>query len=164
MPVVPTSRPVARRCSRQPGVAGPAVFAQALQTGLSRQGVPVTLDDALGAGSAGLPQTVLMVTKTLAHVAGQLIGEVESIRAEFDDAGESGGSVRLTIACGAKREGLENLDHPAQVVFKPGVSALTVVDWLYMEKIIELQGGKVEIHHDGGRAAGFLIVLPTAAA
>ena len=136
----------------------PAVFAEAVRSELATAATGAKVEDALAPESGGLPHSALVVVKTLARVALQLIGEVESVRIESDEVG----GICVTLACSASRDGLEQVESPSQVVFKPGVSAITVVDWLYMEKIVELRGGAVTLHHIDKRAAGFQIRLPGA--
>jgi hypothetical protein len=51
-------------------------------------------------------------------------------------------------------------DDVSGVVFRPGVRATSVVDVLYIEKIIELQGGKLSFYREGGQVMGFEVLWP----
>ena len=148
--------------AEEEAVLEPAIFRKALAAEMSAFGTGIAITGNVPPMVGAIPQSILTVVKTLARVAGQLMGEVKTLHL---DSGPSDGSrevLCLTIACGGGVDGLVNVESPSQMIFKPGVSAVTVVDWLYMEKIVELKGGSLTLHHEAGRAAGVRIVIPGA--
>jgi hypothetical protein len=147
---------------------GLAALRDALQKELSAQGSS-TVPDVAGEGANQgfrVSPAAPAVAATVARIAAELIGEVIRVTVES----ESGRSPRaprdticITIACAGTRRELTSVESASDLIFKPDVSAVTVVDWLYMEKIVELQGGTLRLYHRGDRAAGFQLRLPAEA-
>jgi len=136
-----------------------------LRAELGAQGMAVTpeTEGNWSQFSSNLPQSLVSVTTTVARIAAELVGKV--IRVTLTCERALGGraprdGICITVACAGARDDLRTMDNAAQLVFKPGVSAITVVDWLYMEKIVELQGGSLRLYHRGDRAAGFQVRIP----
>ena len=124
--------------------------------------VPLEFGEGLPEDAAAISATVPLIGKTVARIATQLIGaliRVEVAR-EVSSNGPTGDAICMTITCAGQREGLDAVQDASQIVFSPGVSAITVVDWLYMEKIVELQGGSLTLYHEQGKARGFRVRLP----
>jgi len=147
------------------GRIGIAALREALQAELAAQGSAAIPDVAGHSGDQDLSLAAATpaVAATVARIAAELIGQVIRVTVE-SESGRSPraprGTVCITVACAGARRELNALDNAAQLIFKPGVSAVTVVDWLYMEKIVELQGGTLRLYHRGDRTAGFQLRLP----
>jgi hypothetical protein len=71
----------------------------------------------------------------------------------------SAGHVRLVVETDRPWRGVEG-DEVSGVVFRPGVRAASVVDVLYVEKLIELQGGRLSFYRAGGQVLGFEVLWP----
>ena len=54
----------------------------------------------------------------------------------------------------------EHGEEVSSFVMRRGITANTVVDMLYVEKIIELQGGTFTFHRQKGKVFGFVVQLP----
>jgi hypothetical protein len=137
----------------------------ALQAELVSQGNSTVPDVAGGWPAPGpsLSASAPAVAATVARIASELIGQVIRVTLESENVqrpSTSGDTVLVTIACAGANPELVALDNAAQLIYRPEVSAVTVVDWLYMEKIVELQGGTLRLYHRGDRAAGFQLRLP----
>jgi hypothetical protein len=86
-------------------------------------------------------------------------------------SGVFGGAPRMTLARGTPSHlrlrvetdrpwrGVTG-DEVSNVVFRPGVRAASVVDVLYIEKLIELQGGRLSFHREAGQVLGFEVQWP----
>jgi hypothetical protein len=85
--------------------------------------------------------------------------------------GVFGGAARMTLGAGTAGHLrlLVETDRPwrgvaggevSGVVFRPGVRAASVVDVLYVEKLIELQGGRLSFYRQSGQALGFEVLWP----
>jgi hypothetical protein len=85
--------------------------------------------------------------------------------------GVFGGTARMTLGAGTASHlrllvetdrpwrGVDG-DEVSGVVFRPGVRAASVVDVLYVEKLIELQGGRLSFHREAGQVLGFEVLWP----
>ena len=136
-----------------------------IQSALAAQGMstaPDTTGDWPGALS-GVPESIVTVVATVARIAQELVGRVIRVTLHVEQAQTRSAAtdgVCITIACARANGDMKAMDSAAQLVFKPGVSAITVVDWLYMEKVVELKGGSLRLYHRGDRAAGFQVRVP----
>jgi hypothetical protein len=138
---------------------------EGLQAELAVQGTSITPETAgsVPGRPAQVPQCLVSVAAKVARIAAELIGQVIRVTIAYERApagGTPGDGICITIACAGTREELIAMDNASQLVFKPDVSAITVVDWLYMEKIVDLQGGSLRLYHRGDRAAGFQVRIP----
>jgi hypothetical protein len=144
---------------------GVEALREGLQNELNSQGNS-TVPDLAGAGGnplLSLSAAAPAVAATVARIAGELIGQVIRVTMEPESGRTSRAprdTICITIACAGTRRELTSVDNISQLIFRPDVSAVTVVDWLYMEKIVELQGGTLRLYHRGDRAAGFQLRLP----
>jgi hypothetical protein len=60
-------------------------------------------------------------------------------------------------------ERLQDANDVSSIAFRPGATAEAVVDLLYVEKIVELQGGALAFHQRDGQVYGFELRLPATA-
>lgn len=108
------------------------------------------------------------IMKALAELAMTLFGKELHIDVGLIPPGEKGpgepGYLRFRLAGEtswadpAREQGREQ--EVAAFAMKRGITANTVVDLLYVEKIIELQGGDFSFHREKGRVHGFELFLP----
>ncbi|MDH4121642.1 MAG: hypothetical protein OEV94_08070 [Deltaproteobacteria bacterium] len=127
--------------------------------------VPVEGGAQLPANMWMVPMAALAAARILALVAADLKGSGIGIGLSLADppSEDSESGLRwldITIRCQWNWSESKGGQDVGSVVFKPGVNAGSVVDWLYLEKIVELQGGAVSFHREAGRAAGFSVRLP----
>ena len=102
------------------------------------------------------PLAAATVLSTLAELATGVFGGL----AQISLGPGTPSHLRMRIVTDRPWRGIEGND-VSGVVFHPGVRAASVVDVLYVEKLIELQGGKLTFHLDGGQVMGFEVLWPT---
>lgn len=143
-------------------------FLARLEAALTERRLPVSLR-----GGADLPPqrvlaapSVITVLTTLAAVGSELLGEtarIELAPAEGEPApGAERVPLRLRITGEQVWEGLAEDDQVTSVAIRAGMRSAAVVDLLYVEKIIEMQGGAVGFYRDQGQVHGFEVLLPAA--
>ncbi|MBI3992801.1 MAG: hypothetical protein HY342_05980 [Candidatus Lambdaproteobacteria bacterium] len=71
--------------------------------------------------------------------------------------------LRVRLVTPTAWERLQDANDVASIAFRPGATAEAVVDLLYVQKIVELQGGLLAFHQRGGQVFGFELLLPAAA-
>lgn len=144
-----------------------ADFCRLLEHPLPQQGTPVSVHR-----QPGLPRrmtfasrSAVTVVKALAELAATLFGkelQIEVGHAAPEAAGPE--TVELTLRVYTDAGGTEADAGEEVSVFamRRGITAKTVVDLLYVEKIIELQGGSFSFDRRGGKVHGFVVRLPGA--
>ncbi|MDH4225850.1 MAG: hypothetical protein OEW12_09410 [Deltaproteobacteria bacterium] len=116
--------------------------------------------------SPNLPQTLEIVPRaaaTLARILSKVASELagEGLKVGVAPGAGAPGWLELSIQCKWDWSTLAGGGKDVStVVFKPGVTANAVVDWLYVEKILELQQGEISFNRSQGMAGGFLVRLP----
>ena len=78
-----------------------------------------------------------------------------------DAAHRQGLRVRLVTTKAWER--LQDANDVSSIAFRPGATAEVVVDLLYVEKIVELQGGALALYQRDGPVFGFELRLPATA-
>lgn len=145
----------------------PAFLAR-LEAALTERHLPVSLQ---GGGELPpqrvlAPPSVITVLTTLAAVGSELLGEAARIEMAPAEAVLSPAAervpLRLRITSDQEWEGLADDDQVTSVAIRAGMRSAAVVDLLYVEKIIEMQGGAVGFHRHEGRVYGFEVLLPAA--
>lgn len=110
-------------------------------------------------------ESALSLLQKLARLIDTVTESEMSVELDFQSAAGGNGAdfvcVRLMTANPWAQ--LENAEHVSSVAFRPGTTAQTVVDLLYVEKIVELQGGTLTFHLQNGEVHGFEARLPAAA-
>lgn len=155
-----------------------ADFCRLLEHPLSEQGTPVPVHR-----QPGIPRrmtfasrSAVTVVKALAELAATLFGkdlQIEvghaspkaSDQAASDSEPAAGPKVaQLTLRVYTDAGGTEaNAGEEISVfAMRRGITANTVVDLLYVEKIIELQGGSFSFDRRGDKVHGFVVHLPGA--
>jgi hypothetical protein len=124
------------------------------QRGLARPQIPAH-DGAAGEHMTASPQAAATVLSTLSELAGAVFGGTP--RMSF--ARGTGSHLRLRVETDRPWRGVTG-DEVSSVVFRPGVRAASVVDVLYIEKIIELQGGRLSFYRESGQVMGFEVLWP----
>jgi len=120
---------------------------------------PITLHADLPGRLDIVPQAAVTLVRILSQVARELMGEgTHLILAVEEVAGET--KLAMNLHCQWNWIRGKVLEDVSAVVFKPGVTPSLVVDWLYMEKIIELQQGDLGFLRENGQVAGFCIRIP----
>jgi len=142
-----------------------ADFCRLLEHPLARQSTPVPVKR-----RAGTPRRMTFaspsaatVARSLAELAATLFGKDLRIEVGHLPAGADGErGHRLTLRVFSEGEGAEAEAGEEVSVFamRRGITANTVVDLLYVEKIIELQGGSFAFDRREGRVHGFEVQLP----
>ncbi len=145
-----------------------AEFGARLTDSLRRRGGPVPALNGLEAGAAAdgerllvSPKSVGTVLLTLAQLAGTMFGTPARVAASLVSAeGGAPASLRLTVTTPQTWPGMEKHQEVSAVIFRPGVRANSIVDLLYVEKIVELQGGSIGFNREQGQVHGFEILWP----
>lgn len=142
-----------------------ADFCRLLENPLAQQGTPVPVNRL-----AGTPRrmtfssrSAVTVVKALAELAATLFDKSLQIEVGHLPLGEEGAdTAELTLRVYSDGGGAEAEAGEEVSVFamRRGITANTVVDLLYVEKIIELQGGSFAFDRRGGKVHGFLVRLP----
>jgi len=101
------------------------------------------------------PAAAATVLSTLAELASGVFGGT----ARMTLARGTPSHLRLRVGTDRPWRGVEG-DEVSNVVFRPGVRAASVVDVLYIEKLIELQGGRLSFYGEGGQVQGFEVSWP----
>jgi len=101
------------------------------------------------------PLAAATVLSTLAELATGVFGGAARVTLEPGTAGH----LRLLVETDRPWRGVAGGEVSA-VVFRPGIRAASVVDVLYVEKLIELQGGRLSFYSQSGQALGFEVLWP----
>ncbi|HUJ74987.1 MAG TPA: hypothetical protein VL359_09020, partial [bacterium] len=99
--------------------------------------------------------TVLAI---LTELAGTVFGGKAQASVSLQ-RGPGAPSLRMRVTTGSAWEGLQG-DDVSAVAFRSGVRAGSVVDLLYVQKIVELQGGSLGFHRREGQVYGFELHWP----
>ena len=99
------------------------------------------------------------VIATLAELVTTLFGPPVLTAIDLARAQDSG-AFRLRIATPRPWEGIEG-DEITSLALRGGMRAHSVVDLLYVEKIVELQGGSVTYLRENGRVHGLEVTWPS---
>lgn len=144
-------------------------FREHLEASLHQRVVPVrvTAAEDLPLRLTVAHRSVVTVLATLADLAMDLFGEPGTLhlsrQATLGGEGEQGEQLSLVMASPEPWQGVESGDAVSTGVIRSGVRSRAVVDLLYVEKIIEMRGGRLEFYRLQGRVHGFAVSLPLAA-
>ncbi len=112
------------------------------------------------------PSSVITVLATLAGLAGDIFGKpgsaVVSCPEWEADPAVTEGSLLLCMRCEAALPSVEAEEAVSAAIIRSGVRSRAVVDLLYVEKIIEMRGGRLEFMREGEQVNGFAVHLPVA--
>lgn len=108
------------------------------------------------------PQTVITILATLTELA----ADIFSLPSKLIVAGDAGAgeSLLLRIECGETREMRRGEEPLSALVIRSGIRSKSVVELLYVEKIIEMRGGSLKFMERDGKAGGFEVRLPLSSA
>lgn len=156
-----------------------ADFCRLLEHPLPQQGTPVPVHR-----QPGLPRrmtfasrSAVTVVKALAELAATLFGkelqievghaapreaDLETEAADPDSTDPETVELTLRVYTDAGGTDADVGEEVSVFAMRRGITANTVVDLLYVEKIIELQGGSFAFDRRGGKVHGFVVRLPSA--
>lgn len=146
-----------------------ADFCRLLEHPLPRQGTPVPVHKRPGTPRrmTFASRSAVTVVNALAELATVLFDkeleiEVGHTPPEGESQGEApgGGQLTLRVYTDAGGTAADAGDEVSVFAMRRGITANTVVDLLYVEKIIELQGGSFEFDRRGDKVHGFSVRLP----
>ncbi|MCZ6472999.1 MAG: hypothetical protein O7A08_03985 [SAR324 cluster bacterium] len=141
-----------------------ADFCRVLEYPIPKQSMPFPVEKL-----PGLPKRIFFasraaatVMQALAELATNLFGKDLRIEVGQSPAQEEGAQnqLALRIYSGGAGEEAEEGEEVSVFALRRGVTANTVVDLLYVEKIVELQGGLFAFDRREGKVFGFRIHLP----
>ena len=124
------------------------------QRGLARPQVS-SQGAAAGERMTASPLAAATVLSTLSELANAVFGGAPRMTLTRGTSSH----LRLRVETDRPWRGVEG-DEVSSVVFRPGVRAASVVDVLYIEKIIELQGGRLSFYRESGQVMGFEVLWP----
>ena len=137
-----------------------ADFCRLLEHPLTQEGTPVPVHR-----QPGLPRrmtfasrSAVTVVKALAELAATLFGR--DLQIEVGHAAPEAAELTLRVYTDAGGTEAEVGEEVSVFAMRRGITANTVVDLLYVEKIIELQGGSFSFDRRGGKVHGFVVRLP----
>lgn len=111
---------------------------------------------------AAAPLTVIL--GTLTDLAFDVFGRADRLEIGADASEVEGGAAHLRvtfdIVSDTPWEGMEDATEVAAIAFRAGVRTHSVVDLLYVEKMISLQGGSLSFYRQEDHVYGFEVVLP----
>ncbi len=139
-------------------------FCKHLEESLHERNLMVPLTKGLGLPRrvSLSPQTVITILATLTELAADIFSlPSKLIVAGGDGAGES---LLLRIECGETLEMRGEEEPLSAMVIRSGIRSKSVVELLYVEKIIEMRGGSLKFMERDGKAGGFEVRLPLAMA
>ena len=151
-----------------------ADFCRLLEHPLARQGTPVPVhrQPDLPRRMTFASRSAVTVVKALAELAATLFGKELQIEvghtapgaSDLETAASDPETAELILRVYTDAGGTEADPGEEVSVFamRRGITANTVVDLLYVEKIIELQGGSFAFDRRGGKVHGFVVRLPGA--
>jgi hypothetical protein len=128
---------------------------------LEQRGVARAQVQAAGTPSRGAdPMTASpLAAATVLSTLGELATGVFGGTARMTLGAGTASHLRLLVETDRPWRGVDG-DEVSGVVFRPGVRAASVVDVLYVEKLIELQGGRLSFHREAGQVLGFEVLWP----
>ncbi len=141
-------------------------FLGRLEASLHDRNLPVTVEgDPSLPGQIGLPPTsVITILATLAGLAVDIFDRPGTAKVSCPDwdpkAGPGEGTLELRLVCERSLPPMERDEAVSAAIIRSGVRSRSVVDLLYVEKIIEMRGGRLEFLHSGDRVNGFKVSLP----
>lgn len=141
-------------------------FLGRLEASLHDRNLPVTVEgDASLPGKIGLPpSSVITILATLARLAVDIFDRPGTARVSCTNWGppnNSGeGTLELRLSCERSLPKMARDEAVSAAIIRSGVRSRSVVDLLYVEKIIEMRGGQLEFLRKGDEVNGFKVSLP----
>jgi len=138
-------------------------FVRQMEDALHARNLPLTVeaDKALPGELRVSARSVVTVLSTLADLTGEIFAKPQKV-ALTHHTGEDGAGIELVLDSMQAKAGLENEQEITSGVIRSGVRSRAVVDLLYVEKIIEMRGGRLSFFRVDGMARGFRVFLPFA--
>jgi len=143
----------------RPEALSPQQLQHLLEDGGPAGILPVELDAGLGSKLWLAGSAVSTIVRALVQLGQDIGGSNFGVQLSQAQS-EEGPALRLSIKGQTPWPGMEDATEVSAFVFRPGVTAETVVDLLYVEKIIEIQGGGLSLHREGHQVTGFEVLLP----
>ena len=143
-----------------------AAFCQQLEDALRARGreMHVVLGQDLPGELRLVTGAAVAVVTTLTEIAFDIFGSATHIHVSWPKAADSseGKVLRLAfnIISDSKWEGLDEATEVAAIAFRSGIRTHSVVDLLYVEKMITMQGGALSFHRREKEVYGFEVALP----
>ena len=141
-------------------------FLGRLEASLHDRNLPVTVEgDPSLPNTIGLPpSSVITILATLAGLAVDIFDRPGTARVSCPDweakKGSGEGTLELRLTCERSLPKMEYGEAVSAAIIRSGVRSRSVVDLLYVEKIIEMRGGKLEFLRNGDQVNGFKVSLP----
>lgn len=141
-------------------------FCERLESALRQRNLQLRVEvaSALPARLRLSPQSAVTVLMTLTELAGDLFGQTERLTvgcpglegvAEGEDT-----HLHLEITGDTPWGAVADGEAVSAVAIRSGVRSRAVVDLLYVEKIIEMRGGRLEFCRQGQRVCGLSVHIP----
>ncbi len=125
----------------------------------------------------GMPRMLALRSQSLLTISGKLArlaadvrgigprGEGLRIELEYHGAPDTpDAQLELRMLTSDAWEPLRDMQDVSSVAFRAGATAESVVNLLYVEKIVQLQGGTLAFHQEGGAVHGFTVRVPVGSA
>ena len=141
-------------------------FLGRLEASLHDRNLPVTVEgDPSLPDKIGLPpSSVITILATLAGLAVDIFDRPGTALVSCPDwdpkAGQGEATLELRLVCERSLPRIDPDEAVSAAIIRSGVRSRSVVDLLYVEKIIEMRGGKLEFLRSGDQVNGFKASLP----
>lgn len=141
-------------------------FLGRLETSLHDRNLPITVEgDPSLPGQIGLPpSSVITILATLAGLAVDIFDQPGRAKVSCPDweakKGSGEGTLELRLICERSLPRMERDEAVSAAIIRSGVRSRSVVDLLYVEKIIEMRGGRLDFLRNGDQVNGFKVSLP----
>ena len=143
-----------------------AEFCQAMKTisPAAEAVIPVNQESALPERIHFASRSAVTVMKALAELATAIFGAELKLNVGSLAPGELGadepGYLTLQLYSESSWSDVPEGDDVSAFAMRQGITANTIVDMLYVEKIVEIQGGDFGFHRSGGKVYGFKVHFP----